>query len=114
MTRLLTDENFDGDIVRGLLRRMPDLDVVRVQDVGLAETPDPNILAWAAADQTEAHRSPCTMMTHLKPDLPIDAGQGPIGPVDTSAMRSKRSRFITLFHAATKSRTNDCCASSHA
>ena len=49
--RLLTDENFDGDIVRGLLRRMPNLDVVRVQDVGLAQTPDPNILARAAAHQ---------------------------------------------------------------
>jgi predicted nuclease of predicted toxin-antitoxin system len=48
--RLLTDENFDGDIVRGLLRRMPNLDVLRVQDVGPAHTPDPNILAWAAAE----------------------------------------------------------------
>ncbi len=28
--------------------------------------------------------------------------------------RSKRSRFITLFHAATKSRTNAGCASSQA
>ena len=39
-------------------------------------------------------------------------GQGPIGPV--YAFRSKRSRFITLSHAATKSRTNDGCESSHA
>lgn len=29
---------------------MPKLDVVRVQDVGLIETPDPTILAWAAAE----------------------------------------------------------------
>lgn len=49
--KLLTDENFDGDILRGLLRRLPHLDVVRVQDVGLAATPDPTILAWAAAEQ---------------------------------------------------------------
>ena len=48
--RLLTDENFDGDILRGLVRRMPSLDVVRVQDVGLTETPDPAILAWAASE----------------------------------------------------------------
>jgi len=32
--RLLADENFNGDIVRGLLLRQPDLDIVRVQDVG--------------------------------------------------------------------------------
>jgi hypothetical protein len=49
MLRLLADENFNGDILRGLLLRQPDLDVVRVQDVGLAGADDPDILAWAAA-----------------------------------------------------------------
>ncbi len=48
MLRLLADENFNGDIVRGLLLRQPDLDLVRVQDVGLAGADDPDILAWAA------------------------------------------------------------------
>jgi hypothetical protein len=48
MLRLLADENFNGDIVRGLLLRQPDLDIVRVQDVGLAGTADPDILTWAA------------------------------------------------------------------
>ena len=33
--RLAADENFNNDIVRGLVRRKPDLDIVRVQDVGL-------------------------------------------------------------------------------
>jgi predicted nuclease of predicted toxin-antitoxin system len=47
MLKLLTDENFNGDIVRGLLLRQPDLDIVRVQDVGLAGADDPEILAWA-------------------------------------------------------------------
>ncbi len=50
MLRLLSDENFNGDIVRGLLLRQPDLDLVRVQDVGLAGADDPDILAWAAAN----------------------------------------------------------------
>lgn len=48
MFRLLADENFNGYIVRGLLRRRPGLELVRVQDVGLAKTDDPAILAWAA------------------------------------------------------------------
>jgi len=48
MLRLLADENFNGDIVRGLLRRQPDLDLVRMQDVGLAGADDPDVLAWAA------------------------------------------------------------------
>src|SRR5207249_3148212 len=51
MVRLVSDENFNGDIVRGLLRRRPDLDLVRVQDVGLSETPDPEILEWAAGQE---------------------------------------------------------------
>jgi len=33
--KFLTDENFEGAIFRGLLRREPILDIVRVQDVGL-------------------------------------------------------------------------------
>jgi predicted nuclease of predicted toxin-antitoxin system len=48
--KLVSDENFDGDIRRGLYRRRPDLDVVRVQDVGLSSTPDPEVLAWAAGE----------------------------------------------------------------
>jgi hypothetical protein len=32
MLRLAADENFDGRIVRGLLRVLPDLNLVRVQD----------------------------------------------------------------------------------
>lgn len=50
MLKLVSDENFDGDILRGLYRRRPDLDVVRVQDIGLNATPDPDILAWAAGE----------------------------------------------------------------
>jgi predicted nuclease of predicted toxin-antitoxin system len=61
--KLLTDENFDGDILRGLLRRMADLDVVRVQDVGLAQTPDLTILAWAADQQR-------ILLTHDRDTVP--------------------------------------------
>ncbi|WP_347179588.1 DUF5615 family PIN-like protein [Roseofilum halophilum] len=46
--RLLTDENFNGAILRGLIRRLPELDIVRVQDVGLMNADDPDILEWAA------------------------------------------------------------------
>lgn len=46
--RFLADENFNGDIVRGLLRRRPTLDIERVQDVGLSGADDPAVLAHAA------------------------------------------------------------------
>ena len=48
MLRLAADENFNGDVVRGLLRRNPKLDIVRVQDVGLSGADDPSVLQWAA------------------------------------------------------------------
>jgi predicted nuclease of predicted toxin-antitoxin system len=48
MLRLLIDEDVHGAIVEGLRRRQPALDLVRVHDVSLRHTPDPNILEWAA------------------------------------------------------------------
>ena len=48
--KLLADENFDNTIIRGLLRRDPNIDIVRVQDVGLSGDDDPTILAWAAQE----------------------------------------------------------------
>jgi hypothetical protein len=44
MLRLAADENFNNDIVRGLWHRRPDLDIVRIQDVGLSGADDPTIL----------------------------------------------------------------------
>ena len=49
--RFLADENFNGAILRGLVRRLPELDIVRVQDVGLKNTDDPVILEWAANEE---------------------------------------------------------------
>lgn len=50
MLPLAADENFN-DIVRGVLRRNPDVAIVRVQDAGLSRADDPTVLEWAA--QTE-------------------------------------------------------------
>lgn len=36
--------------MRGLLRRKPDLDIVRVQDIGLSGADDASILEWAAQE----------------------------------------------------------------
>jgi hypothetical protein len=50
MLRLVSDEDVHDDIIRGLKRRQPDLDIVRVVDVELGRTPDPIILEWAARE----------------------------------------------------------------
>ena len=39
-----------NNIVRGLLRRRPELDIVRIQDVGLSSADDPTVLEWAAQE----------------------------------------------------------------
>ncbi|HEY0049493.1 MAG TPA: DUF5615 family PIN-like protein [Pyrinomonadaceae bacterium] len=48
MIRFLADEDFDNRILRGLLRRLPQLDIMRVQDVGLQSAHDTEVLAFAA------------------------------------------------------------------
>jgi hypothetical protein len=48
--RLLADENLNNHIYRSLLLQRPDLDIVRVQDLGLSGKPDPEVLAWALSD----------------------------------------------------------------
>jgi hypothetical protein len=63
MFRLLADENFNGDIVRGLLLRQPHLDVVRVQDTDLAGIEDPAVLAWAAVNDR-------IVLTHDRATMP--------------------------------------------
>lgn len=51
MIKFLADENFNNQIVRGVLRQNPIIDIARVQDVGLQGTDDPNVLDWAAKDE---------------------------------------------------------------
>jgi predicted nuclease of predicted toxin-antitoxin system len=50
MLKLLADENFDNTVIRGLLRRLPNIDIIRVQDTELYGANDPTVLAWAAQE----------------------------------------------------------------
>src|SRR5580693_9519747 len=54
----LSDENFDNDIVRGVVRRSLGFDVVRAQDLlEVAGQPDAVLLGWAT-------RNVRTVLTH--------------------------------------------------
>ena len=46
MLLLVADENFNNDILRGILRRNSSLDILRIQDVGLTNATDPQVLEW--------------------------------------------------------------------
>jgi predicted nuclease of predicted toxin-antitoxin system len=50
MLRLASDADVHGEIIRGLRRRRPEIDLVRAQDVLPEGTPDREVLAWAAAE----------------------------------------------------------------
>ena len=47
MLRLLIDQDLDHVILRGLLLRVPNLDVITAHQVGLSNASDPELLAWA-------------------------------------------------------------------
>lgn len=46
--KYLFDEDLNGRIVRGVRRRISDLDSRTVQEVDLPEASDPAVLDWAA------------------------------------------------------------------
>lgn len=48
--KFLADENFTAAIVRGLLRRKPDLDIKTVRELGLSGAADPYILHVCAQE----------------------------------------------------------------
>lgn len=50
MLRLASDADVHGEILRGLRRRLPVIDLVRVQDALPEGTPDPEVLVWAATE----------------------------------------------------------------
>ena len=50
MLRLASDADVHGEIIRGLRRRLPEIDLVRTQDALPEGTSDPDVLAWAAAE----------------------------------------------------------------
>lgn len=66
MLRLLIDQDLDQVILRGLLLRVPSLDVITAHQAGLSAASDPELLAWAA-DQTRI------VITHDRRTMPYHA-----------------------------------------
>jgi Domain of unknown function (DUF5615) len=61
--RFAADENFNGRILKGLLTRIPDLDIVRVQDTTMYQATDPELLKWLADESR-------ILLTHDAKTLP--------------------------------------------
>ncbi len=66
MLRLLIDQDLDHDILRGLIRRIPQLDAVTAFEIGMSGATDPELLAWAAQEKR-------AIITHDRTTMPAHA-----------------------------------------
>ena len=66
MLRLLIDQDLDHVILRGLLLRVPNLDVITAHQAGLSNVSDPNLIAWAAEEER-------IIITHDRRTMPYHA-----------------------------------------
>lgn len=112
MMRLLADENFNNEILRGLKRRISEVDITRVQDTELAGKPDTLVLAWAAEYGYIVLTHDVNTMRgyyyeRLKADLPLPGlflvhGTKPIGEVIDSLelilLASEAEEWIGKIH----------------
>jgi len=80
---LAADENFDNDLVRGLLRRRPELDIVRVQGVGLSGESDPVILEWASRENRILLTHDVSTITYYAYER-VESGQSMPGVVEVN------------------------------
>jgi hypothetical protein len=104
--RFAADENGNNDILRGVLRRYPELDVVRIQDTEVYEAEDPVVLEWVAT----AGRILLTHDTRTMPDFAYarvrEASCFPACLSSTIRRRWDRSLMIYTRYSAPVMRVN--------
>lgn len=66
MLRLLIDQDLDHDILRGLIRRIPQLDAVTAFEIGMRDATDPELLIRAAQEGR-------VIITHDRRTMPTHA-----------------------------------------
>lgn len=74
--RFATDENFDERILKGLLARIPALDIVRIQDTEMYQAPDDRLLAWLADEERillthDVNTMPRYVVERVRSGLPV-------------------------------------------
>lgn len=89
MFAMLADENFRGQIVSALKQRCPELDIVRVQEIGLAGEDDDTILAWAAAQKR-------VLLTHDRKSMICQVGDRSRNELPFAGVVIVRNRLLTI------------------
>src|SRR5438874_2281576 len=95
MIRLAADENFNNDILRGIQRRDPTADIVRIQEAGLSGADDPTVLEWAAQEGRVLLTHDVATMTRYAYER-VRAGQGLRRPLQAppQARRGRHGRGL--------------------
>ena len=83
MLKFAADEDFDNRILRGLLRRHPDIEIIRIQDTHLAGAGDSAILEWVFQEKRILLTHDVSTMTRHAYDR-LNAGQSIAGIVEVS------------------------------
>lgn len=83
MLCLAADENLNSNIVCGLLRQNPDVDIVLVKDAGLSGADDPTVREWAAREKRVLLTHDVTTITHFAYER-VRAGQSMAGVFEIS------------------------------
>jgi len=100
--KLLADENLDGRLIRALLRRLPEADIVRAIDVGLTAVDDPTVLEWAAGEGRVVATHDLTTMIGFALDR-VSAGRampGIIGIALSASIREASEDLALLISAS--------------
>ncbi|MBE7470229.1 MAG: DUF5615 family PIN-like protein [Anaerolineales bacterium] len=104
MIKFVADEDFDNRILRGLLRRQSEVDLVRIQDTPLSGADDPTILEWAYQQQRILLTHDVSTMTHYAYKR-ITAGQTIAGLIEVPQSLSIGKAIEDLLTVMT------CCSS---
>jgi hypothetical protein len=107
MLRLAAEENFNAQIVRGLLRPSPELDIVRIQDAGLSGADDPTVLGWAADEARVVLSHDVSTMTRWAIER-ISAGEPMPGLVEVSIRAPIGTVIEDVLFLATAGLPSDC------
>ncbi|HSL84399.1 MAG TPA: DUF5615 family PIN-like protein [Thermoanaerobaculia bacterium] len=91
MLSLAADHNFNARILRGLRRRLPEVDVVTLLQVALDRAEDPDVLEWSASEGRPLLTHDVSTLTRYAwdrvregramPGVIAVASEEPIGPV---------------------------------
>lgn len=84
---LAASKNFNNGILRGLVRRNPELDIIRIQDAGFSGADDRAVLEWAAQQGRVLLTHDVTTITRYAYDR-VEAGLPMPGVFEVSSMVS--------------------------